>query len=358
MKKFATYTVHEFIADPDFIDWVKNPSEEKQRYWVLIQEVYPRQRAVIQQAIAIVQELAKYSPEIDEEMLVVHKQRLMQVIADETNLRTSFFRQYRSQLIAAVVSGCLLGLTVLYFFHSTKQVKALYELSYSTVDTTPRILENTSDTLRAYILPDSSIIELYPQSKLSYNYHSYRAISLQGKALFTVKRDEQKPFVVYTNGVTTRVLGTQFIVDAYQQAATVKVAVKLGKVQVYPSDIAQENVNSNSIFLTPNQEASYEKEAKTLLKNVIQSAQILPEKSTHARDLKYIDTPLPDLFAELEELYGIRFVYDQAKFSNCRVNLSLSEESLFDVLELIGKVVDGHYNTLNGEVTFVGEGCN
>ncbi|MEM9327391.1 MAG: FecR domain-containing protein [Bacteroidota bacterium] len=84
-------------------------------------------------------------------------------------------------------------------------------------------------------LSDGTQVKLNSGSRLTFPKHfgqGKREVQLVGEAFFKVSRDEQRPFVVNTKRVQTRVLGTAFDVKSYDGEQGVVVAVREGKVQV------------------------------------------------------------------------------------------------------------------------------
>ncbi len=77
------------------------------------------------------------------------------------------------------------------------------------------VIENTTSTIKHFVLPDSSKVELSPNSKIMYgaNFALNRKIEIDGKVYFKVKKDKQHPFQVYCDETTTTVLGTSFTVN-------------------------------------------------------------------------------------------------------------------------------------------------
>jgi len=85
--------------------------------------------------------------------------------------------------------------------------------------------------MRAYDLPDGSVVHLGPESAVSLDFDEGRHITLlDGEAFFEVKPDENSPFVVTAKETRTTVLGTAFNVRS--DAAGVDVAVEHGHVRV------------------------------------------------------------------------------------------------------------------------------
>lgn len=90
-------------------------------------------------------------------------------------------------------------------------------------------------------LPDGSVVTLNENSQLDYpsafEGHS-REVYLRGEAFFNVAPDKNKPFLVHTGAIVTRVLGTSFNIRAAGDASPIAVTVTTGKVQVQKEDKA------------------------------------------------------------------------------------------------------------------------
>ena len=69
------------------------------------------------------------------------------------------------------------------------------------------------------ILPDGTSVWLNTNSKLQYDnamlHKEHREVSLYGEAFFDVAKDKKHPFIIHTQKVTIKVLGTAFNVRAY-----------------------------------------------------------------------------------------------------------------------------------------------
>ncbi|MGN0281889.1 MAG: FecR family protein [Prevotella sp.] len=83
-------------------------------------------------------------------------------------------------------------------------------------------------------LPDGSQVWLYPGSRLKFPQRfvgDTREVMLEGQAYFSVQRDPSHPFVVSAADVTTTVLGTEFVVSAYEDT-TPQITLVSGSVQI------------------------------------------------------------------------------------------------------------------------------
>ena len=93
---------------------------------------------------------------------------------------------------------------------------------------------------------------IYP----SYFTGSERRIKLSGEAFFKVARNEKKPFIVSTDKLDVKVLGTTFDVSAYEEWGHTSVSLLEGAVEV--------KVDDKDIVLSP-KEVLYHDEEKTVV---------------------------------------------------------------------------------------------
>lgn len=103
----------------------------------------------------------------------------------------------------------------------------------------PEIVIVTADPgkLKNITLPDSSKVWLNSGSKLRFTLpfdtENTRIVHVEyGEVFFDVKPDSIKPFVVHTENLTTRVLGTSFTVKAYPNVEDIQISVLTGLVEV------------------------------------------------------------------------------------------------------------------------------
>jgi ferric-dicitrate binding protein FerR (iron transport regulator) len=85
-------------------------------------------------------------------------------------------------------------------------------------------------------LSDGTVVQLNSGSKLVFPAlfsGSKREVYLEGEGYFDVARDASKPFVIGTNFLNVRVLGTHFNVSAYRNEDGASVVLEEGSVEVY-----------------------------------------------------------------------------------------------------------------------------
>ncbi|WP_264537861.1 FecR family protein [Flavobacterium sp. N1736] len=137
------------------------------------------------------------------------------------------FKVWRYAAAAAVLISALVG-TGIYLNRSPLQ-DSIYLAS--------NVIENTTLKIKTVFLPDSSKVELSPNSKIVYanNFESNRKIQVYGEAYFKVKKDKKHPFQVFCNETTTTVLGTSFTVKEFTKKGVI-VELFEGSVQMSVKD--------------------------------------------------------------------------------------------------------------------------
>jgi hypothetical protein len=67
--------------------------------------------------------------------------------------------------------------------------------------------------------------------------------------------------------------------------------------------------------------------------------------------------PAHQVFESLEKAYGIEVLFDEELLKNCSLTLNLSEENLYQKLEVICKVLGARYKVIDGQVIIYSNGC-
>ncbi|WP_143307496.1 FecR family protein [Chitinophaga vietnamensis] len=119
---------------------------------------------------------------------------------------------------------------------------------------------STDHELKKILLPDSSVVWLNYASKLEWQTgnDSMRLVKLSGEALFSIRKDAQRPFIVQAEHTSTQVLGTEFNIEAYAGEPQVKVSLLQGKVQVQGENA------SEAIVLQAGKMATWRRDSKSM----------------------------------------------------------------------------------------------
>jgi transmembrane sensor len=172
-------------------------------------------------------------------------------------------------------------------------------------------------------LRDGSLIELYPSSEVSFNEEmkSRREIRLQGKAYFKVASDINRPFVVYSDELSTTVLGTSFTVTSFEADSTIKVGLHTGKVLVRSGSTDNRPIKlSNGMSLSPGELLIYDKKNKTA--KILSPGNRLSGRRSSGNSsglpewYMFSGQPLEQVFDQLSVYYGVEIGYSPSDLKN------------------------------------------
>ena len=218
-------------------------------------------------------------------------------------------------------------------------------------------VENYKTSVQIVNLPDGSRITLQPKSKIHYNKNfvdDRREVTLEGEAFFNVTRNEKKPFVVYTGEITTTVLGTSFNIKAIDKQKDITVSVATGKVMV--SAVHNNNLKSPSpgknITLTPNQQAVFITSQKVFKKELVEKPAPLI-----AQRMIFEEKPAIEVFESFNKYYGIKIKYNDEIMKNCTVTVSFYNETFYEKLDLLCKILGATYEINGTDVIIKSDGC-
>ena len=180
-------------------------------------------------------------------------------------------------------------------------------------------------------LPDQTEISLAGGSRLTYDARHYgqemRLVRLEGKAFFEVWHDEARPFRVETAESRVTVLGTRFQVVAGKEQTTVDVVS--GKVGFALRG------KTDSVALTVGLQAYYTSGDP----RIKVTAQPNPnELAWLTHRLRFEETPLPQVVADLEQAYQTTLSYSGD--ADKRLTATLEELTLEEALQVVNETLD------------------
>lgn len=213
-----------------------------------------------------------------------------------------------------------------------------------------KLVENFNDFNLNIILPDSTQVELFPNSILSYQEkfsNHKRGTKLIGEAIFKVKKDNTSPFLVTSDSLVTTVLGTKFRVQSFKGKNTIKVILYEGKVSVKSVSLNPKSSKTDYI-LSPGDVLVYNKISmkSTLFKNnsdpiknnftsnAINTATTISHSSNW---YMFNNQKLSDVFDLLSILYNEKIQYNKRDFiGKTFIGKIDKTDSLQNILKSIG----------------------
>ncbi|MDR3058171.1 MAG: FecR domain-containing protein [Prevotella sp.] len=177
------------------------------------------------------------------------------------------------------------------------------------------------------VLPDGTEVMLNAGSYIKYPQRfagDIRNIEIDGEAFFKVVRDETKPFVVYTDKASVKVLGTSFNVKSYNSDKQLTVSVKSGKVQV-DTDDAMARLIANEQLVLDKATGEFQKRNEDAK---FATAWI-------SGGLYFNKTPIQNVVQELERMYNCKIKFQEGSTYDEYIYGEHDNKSLESVLKSI-----------------------
>ncbi len=362
-KKYEDFTTEEFALDDHFIDWCLHQNDMVNAFWKEWIKDHPRQKGSIEEARKIVISLHQaddtYARTTLKKDIWSHLSNRIrkEMSEDRTSTQPVSMRK-----VMAVAASFLLVFTIyqVYQEHST------------TVEWT--LHSNRSNRLESTTLSDGTQVILHPNSSIQYSTlfgDQKREIILKGEAFFDVSNDATSPFFVFANSTVTKVLGTSFLVKAFEGLPSVEVEVKSGTVEVFAHMAKDQEKPTSVIFkkgeveipkpsfkvrLTPNEKISYDINQKKMIKSIVEAPKLLKRNSSSLK-VDFKDDPVTEVFETLEEAYGITLMYDYKEYEHCSISTILDDSPLFTKLDMICAALNLHYEEKGAIIYIGGSGC-
>lgn len=366
--KYSQFTANDFIEDADFRQWIQNPTTESMAFWEDFSQKHPEKKQEIAIARHILLTLKAqtengFSTKANEDRVF---QQIQQQIGEQQDTPIRHLPVWIRWAAAAAV---VLAMSWWFLAPSTSTTELTYEMNCEQSEVALLEKVNTTSKPMLVTLSDGSSIFLSPQSKISYaktfNADKKREVYLSGEAFFEVAKNPNKPFFVFANELVTKVLGTSFNIKAFPKDKNVEVKVRTGKVMVAvaPKISSQESISTREvegIVLLPNQQAVLSRQEIRLVKSLVENPTLL--SSTTATPMRHSfvfeAAPTSDVFKLIEQAYGIDIVFDEEVFSNCQFTADLTDESLYEKLDIICKSIEADYQILDAQIIISGKGCH
>lgn len=184
------------------------------------------------------------------------------------------------------------------------------------------------------ILADGTRVWLNSESEFSYPSSfngDKREVTLQGEAFFEVAKDTGKPFIVRTEGMEVKVLGTSFNISCYKNEDGVSTTLVEGSVEI-------KTENGEEEILSPAERYTYNRIEKTTLLTSVNT-----DIYTSWLDGIYIfrDTPLSYIFKCLQRWHQFTLNYEDESLKNKRYSFDIDRNTSIDnILEVISFTSD------------------
>ncbi|PVD51743.1 hypothetical protein DC498_13580 [Terrimonas sp.] len=258
--------------------------------------------------------------------------------------------------VGIAAASVVLAVLCSYFIFRTNKTGALTEAAIAVKNAGPSFIQITTTTREGknIRLPDSTEVWLSPSSVLEYPpvfTGALREIKLSGEAFFEVAHDRQHPFIIHSGNIETRVLGTSFNIQAYDNQEEINVTVVTGKVNVSNKSKVEH------VELVANQRAVFHRTTTELVKEEANTASAPIMLKRKDGEFVYKNERLQKVIDDLHEYFGINIQVAEA-VKACPVNLNFYlSEKIEEVLEPISLMINGSVQK-KGDIFFIdGKPC-
>ncbi len=352
-KDYTSFTVSDFLTDDTFVNHQMKPTPQSDKFWIEWCSMHNTYE--YDEAVDILRSVRLGLKSYEETKLSAEAKSFIFSRIQETNQKIIPLRRYTAKSTWMAAASIIVLLVLGYYFFPKP---SSYKRNLSILESSQTEEKKALTKPLLIHLPDGSAVKLAPRSKISYPVQfekEKRVVILSGEATFDIAKDPSRPFLVIANEVTTKVLGTRFRVKAYENRKEIEVSVEEGKVSVY-KNAKTDDTELKGVILLPNQQAIFDRETDQYDKKLIQTPSIISSEENLTFDFE--ETPLKEVIRRLEVAYGIEIVFDETLLKDCQVTGRFENESLFQKLDIITKIVGGSYEVLEGKIVINSRGCH
>ena len=195
------------------------------------------------------------------------------------------------------------------------------------------------------ILPDGSKVWINAGSKIIFPSNfakDKREVEFSGEAYFDIETDANRPFIVNTKNVETKVLGTEFLITAYENSKNTHVSLVEGAIEV-KSEICENYMN-----ITPGHKFIYNEENKYVTKESFNIKNALAVKNDI---FMFWGVSIEDITIILSHWYNKQFIFENDAIKNVKLYFKADKTlDIYEILELMSKTNKLKYNLDNDTI--------
>ncbi|CAN5410404.1 FecR domain-containing protein [soil metagenome] len=225
------------------------------------------------------------------------------------------------------------------------------------VDTTAEVHHHVLTTQHgeraSYVLNDGSRVILHAGSRLeipdNYNIED-RELYLEGEAYFETVHDTEKPFIVHSRHSYTRVVGTRFLMQAWDERGhEAEVIVSEGKV-LFGDSRTLETDKINEVLVVQNQRGTFNGDKGVTISEVADMEWYL---GWTEGNLIFEDRPLSKVLPRLERWYDVKIIIENEEIAAKRITAEIDYSlSMNTVLNGMGMSLDLEVKKEGRTITF------
>lgn len=269
----------------------------------------------------------------------------------QTTRRSQYYKYFAAACIP--LAAILLG----YFFYEPSSNKKSYK---------EIIIGKGVRTI--VVLPDGTRVWLNADSKLSYDPQMNemgRHVTLEGEAFFDVTHDKKHPFIINTNKVSIKVLGTSFNIKAYATDKKCETTLIRGSIELTLNDDPTQKIilkPSEKLAVIENDErkdvSSDDKPHKTktlLIEHInpvrLEDKEYVPETSWTENRIMFENETMQEIAVKLERWYNVKIQIENKEIGRYHFTGAFTNETIDQVITAMQLVKYFNFKINNNDIT-------
>ncbi|MBN8857325.1 MAG: FecR family protein [Sphingobacteriales bacterium] len=320
--------------------------------------------------LELLRDIWQKKPEIDEALVDEEWEKISNRLHDQTGAVYEYIPKPEKKkmlfpagkMLAAASVAALLVLTVWLVW--TGRGKKAVPVAASGVKDSVTVAFNGER--KKVLLPDSTAVHLNSGSRLSYNKDfgkGNRQVWLSGEAFFEVTKDAAHPFLVNTDRMTVKVLGTVFNVKAYNTKEDIETTVVEGKVEVSLKEGAEKKVillPSEKISLKNNRiikdgavpratHPGISYEVKTVQPDIKETG--MPEEAAWVKEKVFFsDEPFETVALKMERWYNVHILFKNERMKSILMNGDFDNVNINEAMHILQMMVGFKYTIRDNDI--------
>lgn len=345
---YSKFGVEDFLCDTSFLEYCIGTNEEAVVFWTAWLAKHPEKLKAANSARSLYYAL---NGNIDAESFHKDFEAFKNAFSGTLPLpvepaKVIRIRKNNNSLVFTLtgVAACMLVAFGLFLFKKSKtnQATSVTDLSYNTS-------LGKKLTLK---LTDGSVVTLNSGSSLvvskDFNVHK-RDVTLIGEGYFVVAHNAAKPFMVHTQKINVKDIGTEFNIKAYSADKTTEASLIKGRIEITLNNVTTKHFNQSAIVLSPNNKFIIDNNVTDLtgeqksVKQPFAISHITTNTSTNSvvetdwkeNKLTFYDSSLDDIALQMERWYGVKIQITNPAIKAYRFTATFDHEDIIQVLDAL-----------------------
>lgn len=212
-------------------------------------------------------------------------------------------------------------------------------------------------------LPDGTVVQLNSDSRISYDmdmqHSAIREIKLIGEAFFKVAHDKSKPFIVRTDKVAIKVLGTEFNLKDYPGDAGSETTLIKGSVELTINGRSDQKFvlkpsEKFALLRKAKKQSSHNTNSVLMIENIapvkVGDKEYIEEISWTENKFVFQNESFEELLPKLERWFNVQIKLEDPKIKSYKFTGIFINENIIQALEAMQLIKSFNYKLEENEL--------